>query len=138
MSIDAIIDSSQLIKHRTDESFSSLGRRNFVEWRELGFEKTSGGKLRGVEFRRNAEQSTRTGWHYHTCEVQYIYALAGWADVQFADGKIHRMVPGTLLTIPGGVVHNECSMSGDWHGMEFSLPGDGFDTILVDDPLTAH
>ena len=35
-----------------------------------------------------------TGWHYHVCEGQLVYALKGFVELEFEDGTQCRLKPG--------------------------------------------
>jgi tripartite-type tricarboxylate transporter receptor subunit TctC len=65
-----------------------------------------------------------TGWHYHTCEAQFIYGVKGWVDLEFEDGSKIRVSAGESLLIPGGFKHNETAMSDDFELLDVSVPAD--------------
>jgi hypothetical protein len=33
----------------------------------------------------------QTGWHFHVCEAQFIFAVRGWIDLQFEGGRTIRL-----------------------------------------------
>ena len=53
-----------------------------------------------------------TGWHYHVCEGQFVYALKGFVELEFEDGTQCRLEPGDSCFIPGGMKHNEIAHLG--------------------------
>ena len=59
-----------------------------------------------------------TGWHYHECDLQFVYVLKGWVDLAFEDGRVERCDAGTSLAIPPGMVHNELACSPDFEALE--------------------
>ena len=77
-----------------------------------------------------------TGWHYHTCEAQFVYVMKGWVDLEFEGGKKARVNAGESLFIPGGMRHNEFGTSDDLEILEVVLPGE-MGTVSCDPPGAA-
>ena len=77
--------------------------------------------------------SEPTGWHYHVCEAQFVYALKGWVDLEFEDGRRIRLQAGESLLIPGGLRHNETATSEEFELLEVSVPGE-MGTVPCDRP----
>ncbi|HTW70010.1 MAG TPA: cupin domain-containing protein, partial [Acetobacteraceae bacterium] len=73
----------------------------------------------------SAEQgmSQPTGWHVHKCDVQFVYMLSGWVDLEFADRKV-RLKAGDSILIPGDTPHNETGTSDTFELLEVSLPAE--------------
>ena len=65
-----------------------------------------------------------TGWHYHTCEMQFVYILKGWVDLEFAGGRKEQFGVGDSVMIPGGLPHNEIATSDDLELVEVSVPAE--------------
>jgi quercetin dioxygenase-like cupin family protein len=64
-----------------------------------------------------------TGWHYHTADVQFLYILKGWVDMEIDGiGKV-RLSEHDSVLIPGGTVHQELRASDEMQLLEVSLPG---------------
>jgi mannose-6-phosphate isomerase-like protein (cupin superfamily) len=99
------------------------GRRDYVEYRDLGIGAASNGFMRAQFIGRRTAISPPTGWHYHTVQVQVIYFLQGWAELAFQDGRRLRAKAGDMLFIPGGVIHNDLISSIDLEVIEMSIPG---------------
>ena len=74
-----------------------------------------------------------TGWHYHECEGQFVYALKGWVDLEFETGETLRIQAGESLFIPGGLKHNEIATSDDLEILELSIPAE-MGTVPCDPP----
>ena len=64
-----------------------------------------------------------TGWHYHTCEMQFVYVLKGKLSIEFEDGTVATFAAGDAFFVPGGVRHNEIYASEDKEALEVSVPG---------------
>jgi quercetin dioxygenase-like cupin family protein len=130
MSEAATIEQSTLVNpgtelaHATADSAPFVpGRRDFLKYRDLGVTKASGGRMRAqVTVATGTMKST--GWHYHLCDSQLVYALKGWVDLQFEDGRTIRVKAGESLYIPGGLKHNETGMSEDFEILEVSVPAE--------------
>jgi quercetin dioxygenase-like cupin family protein len=65
-----------------------------------------------------------TGWHYHTCDMQFVYILKGWVDLEFAGGRKERFGVGDSVMIPGGLPHQEIATSDDLELVEVSVPAE--------------
>ena len=74
-----------------------------------------------------------TGWHYHECDLQFVYVLKGWVDLEFEDGRSERLSEGGAMAIPSGMVHNETGCSNDFEALEVVTPSEMV-TVPVDRP----
>ena len=109
------------------------GRRPFFKYRDLGLEEASNGRMRAYHSSAIAGMVEPTGWHYHTCEMQFVYVLKGTIVLEFEDGTVGTFGPGDSLFIPGGVRHNEIYASEDKETLEVSVPGK-IGTVNVERP----
>ena len=109
------------------------GRRRFFKYRDLGVMAASGGKLRAQTMTAITGMTEPTGWHFHTCEGQFVYALKGWVDLEFETGETIRLKAGESLYIPGLLKHNEIATSDDLEILELSVPGE-MGTVPCDKP----
>ena len=100
------------------------GRRAFFTYRDLLVGQATQGRIRAQVMSASQGMSEPTGWHYHTCEAQFVYALKGWVDLEFEDGRTIRLQAGESLLIPGGLKHNETATSEEFELLEVSLPGE--------------
>jgi mannose-6-phosphate isomerase-like protein (cupin superfamily) len=136
MSAESVADAGRRsveIRHLEEGSFAAIGRRSFAHYRDLGLKAASGGRQGAVVVNTNDTAPPPTGWHYHTCEVQFVYVLRGSVVLELEDGTSERLVPGSCITIPGGVRHNESSATPDIEVLEVTVPAD-MDTVPVDGP----
>lgn len=122
-----------LLKSFVSETPFSPGRRPFFKYRDLGLERASGGRMRAYHSTAIAGMVEPTGWHYHTCEMQFVYVLKGKIAIEFEDGTVGTFGPGDSLFIPGGVRHNEVYASEDKETLEVSVPGK-IGTVSVERP----
>ncbi|MGE0152075.1 MAG: cupin domain-containing protein [Reyranellaceae bacterium] len=122
------------LAHATDATAPYVpGRRDFLKYKDLLVRDATQGAMRAQIMKATAGMTKPTGWHYHTCEAQFIYGLKGWVDLEFEDGRTIRVQAGESLLIPGGMKHNETGMSDDFELLEISLPAD-MGTVACDKP----
>jgi quercetin dioxygenase-like cupin family protein len=98
------------------------GRRSFFKYRDLGVTKASEGWMRAQVMQAVTGMTQPTGWHYHVCEGQFVYALKGFVELEFEDGTQCRLEAGDSCFIPGGLKHNELRTSDDVEILEVCLP----------------
>jgi len=99
------------------------GRRVFFRYRDLGVAQASGGRMRANLSSSIEGMTEPTGWHYHECQMQFIYSIRGTLTLEFEDGTVTTFGPGDACFIPGGMKHNEIYVSPDREAIELSLPG---------------
>lgn len=109
------------------------GRRSFFKYRDLGVTDASEGWMRAQVMSAVTGMTEPTGWHYHVCEGQFVYALKGFVELEFEDGSQCRLEPGDSCFIPGGMKHNEIRTSDDVEILEVSVPGE-LGTVPCDPP----
>ena len=109
------------------------GRRAFFKYRDLGVTDATGGRMRAQVTSTDAGLSEPTGWHYHECEMQFVYMLEGWLDLEFEDGRKVRCEAGDSVMIPGGERHQEVRTSESFRLLEISVPAE-MGTVPCDPP----
>lgn len=111
MSTDLNQPPRQLVLARKADPVLLPGRRSFVKYRELGLTEFTKGAVRAQVILVDAKELRPTGWHYHTCEMQFLYSAMGWIDFEIDGmGKV-RLEEGDSLILPGGVRHQELAAS---------------------------
>jgi uncharacterized protein YjlB len=100
------------------------GRRAFFTYRDLGVTDGTAGRMRAQVTTAKEAMDRETGWHYHTCEMQFVYMLRGWVDLEFEGTGLIRLVAGDSVMIPGGCRHQEVKTSNDFQILEVSVPAD--------------
>jgi len=121
-----------LLQQFADAEFGRTGRRSFFEYRDTGLSAATGGNYRAQVMRATDVMDT-TGWHYHQCDLQFVYVLKGWVDLEFEGGRKERVEAGAAMAIPSGMIHNEIGCSPDLEVLEVVVPAD-MQTIPVDAP----
>jgi quercetin dioxygenase-like cupin family protein len=133
MSTHAAIPTGKLV-HATPETAPRVeGRRSFLKYQDLGVTAASSGRMRAQVMSATAGMTKPTGWHYHVCEGQFVYALKGWVDLEFEDGQSIRLQAGESLYISDGLRHNEIATSDTLEILEISVPAD-MGTVPCDPP----
>ena len=123
----------RLLKSFVSTTPYSPGRRPFFRYRDLGLEGATGGRMRAYHNTSIAGMTEPTGWHFHICEMQFVYVLKGKLTIEFEDGTVATFTAGDSFFIPGGVRHNETYVSEDKETLEISVPGK-IGTVNVERP----
>jgi hypothetical protein len=113
-----------MINALTEDSFQASGRRSFLKYRDLGIaESTKGHVGAAISCSTDPEDvEVTTGWHYHICDLQLIYIIKGWVDIEFEDTGVIRLEAGTCINIPPGLLHNEIAIAPDNEILEVTIP----------------
>jgi quercetin dioxygenase-like cupin family protein len=98
------------------------GRCRFFRYRDLGVTEATGGKMRAPVTTAKSAMDRAIGWHY--CNMQFVYILKGWVDLEFAGGRKERFGVGDSVMIPGGLPHQEIATSDDLELVEVSVPAE--------------
>lgn len=113
------------------------GRREFFKYQDLLVAQATDGRMKAQIMSASKGMSQPTGWHYHVCEAQFVYALKGWVDLEFEDGRKIRLNQGESLLIPGHLKHNETATSDELELLEVVLPAD-MGTVACDPPAVTQ
>jgi uncharacterized RmlC-like cupin family protein len=130
---DAAATGQEVVISKGDNPQMVPGRRDFMQYRELGVTAASQGRIRAQITSSTAGLSEPTGWHAHLCEGQLVYMLNGWVDLEFAGGRVERVSAGDSMYIPGDTPHNEIATSNAFELIEVSIPAD-MGTVVCDAP----
>ena len=109
------------------------GRRSFFKYRDLGVTDGTAGEMRAQVTSAIDTMDRATGWHYHTCEMQFVYLLRGSIDLEFEGTGLVRLEAGDSVMIPGGLPHQEVHTSPDMEILEISVPAE-MGTVPCDRP----
>lgn len=109
------------------------GRRAFFKYRDLGITDATAGRMRAQITSTKEGLTEPTGWHYHTCDIQFVYVTKGWVELEFEDGGLCVVKAGDSVMIPGYAKHQETRTSTDLELLEISLPAE-MGTVACDAP----
>lgn len=105
------------------------GLRHFMEYRDLGVEEATHGKVRAhiiriKEGHKGADLDLHTtGPHQHMVDLQFYYVLKGWVKFIY-EGQDGEMTfrAGDCVLAPAAIRHNEISCSDDFEALEVLSP----------------
>lgn len=118
------------VSHLEDASFEGGGLRGFFEYRDLGIEESTGGKVGAHVIRAVAGKHASGETHRHRLEFQMVYVLKGWVRFWYEGQGEVLLKPGSCAHQPPGIVHREIEHSDDLELIEITLPA-GFATEAV-------
>jgi uncharacterized cupin superfamily protein len=98
------------------------GRRAFFKYRDLGVTAGTQGRMRAQVTSAIEGMTEPTGWHTHDCDIQFVYVMKGWVDLEFEGQGAVRLAAGDSVMIPGGLAHQEVRTSDDYEFLELSTP----------------
>ena len=110
------------VSHRRGSKFARRGLRGYFEYRDLGIERATRGKVVAHVIRARPGKAPHGEWHRHDVKVQFVYVLRGWVLFEYEGvGKV-RMKAGSCFYQPPGIRHRELSHSQDLEMIEVVAP----------------
>ena len=103
-----------------------------MSYRDIGLAAATGDRFRMLGMKASGKNEA-TGWHYHVCDMQFVYVVKGWVELEFEGGRREKLVAGSFASIPGGTLHNEMNLSDDLEVIEICAPAN-MGTVAVDPP----
>ena len=110
------------ISHRAKAKFKRRGLRAYFEYRDLGIERATRGKVVAHVIRARPGKAPHGHWHLHDCDVQFVYVLKGWAKFEYQGVGVVTMRPGTCFYQPPNIRHREIAHSKDLEMIEVVAP----------------
>jgi mannose-6-phosphate isomerase-like protein (cupin superfamily) len=110
------------VAHLKGAKFSRRGLRGYFEYRDLGIERASRGKVVAHVIRARPGKAPHGEWHWHDCELQFVYVLKGSAVFEYEGIGRVTMKAGTCFYQPPRIRHREIRHSRDLHMIEFVSP----------------
>ena len=110
------------VAHLKGAKFSRRGLRGYFEYRDLGIKRaTRGGTITHV-IRARPGKAPHGDWHYHVCNMQFVYVVKGWVRMEYEGiGKV-LMKAGSCFYQPPRIRHREIRHSKDLQMIEFVAP----------------
>ncbi len=121
------------IRHPEDTAFEAQGLRAFFEYRDLGIEGATAGRVGAHVIRARPGGDPVTEWHTHDVEFQMIYITKGWFKFDYEGYGEVTLRPGACVHQPPGIRHREIDHSADAELIEITLPA-AFDTAVAKAP----
>ena len=120
------------ISHLSPDAFDA-GLRAFFEYRSLGIEQATGGKMGAHVIRAVAGEHPQSSWHVHDLDFQMVYVLKGWVRFEYEGTGEVTLQSGSCVHQPPGIRHREIAHSDDLEMLEITSPA-VFATRPVDAP----
>ena len=109
------------VTHSAASGFAK-GLRGYFEYRDLGIKGATRGKVVSHVIRALPGEAPHGEWHWHDCDVQFIYVLKGWAKFEYEGVGEILMQAGTCFYQPPGIRHREIGHSDDVEMLEVVAP----------------
>ena len=106
------------------------GLRSFFEYRDLGIQRATGGRVDARVIRAAAGTDFSSQPHLHETAFQLVYVLKGWIEFEYEGQGRVRLEAGSCVYQPPQIRHRELGHSDDIEMLEVVLPGD-FKTVEV-------
>ena len=119
-----------IVNHLGPDSFEKDGLRPFFEYRPLGLDKLTAGKVGAHVIRAKPGKHADAPRHTHTLDFQFVYVLKGWAIFEYEGYGRHKLVEGSTVYQPPGIKHQEIDHSEDFEVLEITMPA-AFETKEV-------
>src|SRR5690242_14434204 len=112
---------------RAEGAVYQTGLRTFMEYRDLGIDRATHGRVRAHVIRikkdgPGAHDLHTTGLHQHRCDFQMFYVLKGWMKFVYEGHGEQTFHAGDCVLQPAGIVHNEIDCSDDVEILEIYSP----------------
>ena len=120
-----------IVSHLGPDSFKPDGMRPFFEYRKLGLEALTNGRVGALVARARPGKPVDAPRHSHALDFQFIYVLKGWAIFEYEGYGQHKLVAGSTVYQPPGIKHQEIAHSDDFEVLEITMPAE-FETATVE------
>lgn len=120
------------VSHAAASKFGQSGLRGYFEYRDLGIKRATKGKVVSHVIRARPSEAPRGEWHWHDCDVQFVYVLKGWAKFEYEGVGEVLMEAGTCFYQPPSIRHREIAHSDDLEMLEVVWPAN-FKTYTAKD-----
>ena len=117
-----MIDRDFTVTHAREASFTR-GLRSFFEYRDLGIERATGGRVEAHVIRAAAGAEFSGQPHLHKTSFQLVYVLKGWIEFEYEGQGVVRLEAGSCVYQPPGIRHCELGHSEDIEMLEVVMPG---------------
>ena len=107
----------------SEEDFTKDGPRADAEYRDLGLDQATNGRIGAKHIRALKPFDQETGWHWHDMTGHFVYILKGWISFRYEGiADLVTVHVGGCLCQPAGVPHNVVARSDDLELIDINLP----------------
>ena len=124
------------VTHRKSAKFSRRGLRGYFEYRDLGIERATRGKMVAHVIRARPGKAPHGEWHWHDVDVQFVYVVKGSAVFEYEGVGRVTMKAGSCFYQPPRIRHREIRHSKNLEMIEIVGPA-AFNTRSVRQPNAA-
>ena len=117
------------VRHSADDAFSVDGLRTFFEYRDLGINAATGGKINAHVIRARDRHGARPEWHFHDLDFQMVYVLKGWVRFEYEGTGEVLLQAGSCVHQPPRIRHREIAHSDDLEMLEVTSPAEFATTV---------
>jgi len=110
------------VSHLRGSKFARRGLRGYFEYRDLGIERATRGKVVAHVIRARPGKAPHGEWHFHDVNVQFVYVLRGWVLFEYEGVGRVRMKAGSCFYQPPRIRHRELAHSKDLEMIEVVAP----------------
>ena len=107
-----------------------VGLRPHFEYRDLGIEGATEGKVLAQVIRARQPCEGPGDEHAHTLDFQMVYVLKGWFKSEFEGEGVHTFHAGSCWIQPPRIRHTVLGYSDDCELLEIVLPAE-FETVML-------
>ena len=107
----------------TDTPWRSDGLRDFFQYKDLGIEQATAGRVVAQLVRANTAPEKGTGWHRHEAQFHIVIMTKGWAKFMYGDQET-LVEAGDCVHQRPGIVHYLFDYSPDMEYIEVVGPAD--------------
>ena len=110
------------VSHLGASKFAKRGLRGYFEYRDLGIRRATRGRLVTHVIRARPGKAPHGDWHYHDCNMQFVYVVKGWVRMEYEGiGKV-LMKAGSCFYQPPRIRHRELAHSKNVEMIEVVSP----------------
>ena len=110
------------VSHLEGAKFARRGLRGYFEYRDLGIERATQGKVLAHVIRARPGKAPLGEWHAHDCRVQFVYVLKGWVLFEYEGVGRVMMKAGSCFYQPPNIRHREIRHSRNIEMLEIVSP----------------
>jgi quercetin dioxygenase-like cupin family protein len=110
-----------VVSHARDAIFER-GLRSFFEYRDLGIEHATDGRVVAHVIRPAAGTQFSSQPHLHKTTFQLVYVLKGWIEFEYEGQGRVRLEAGSCVHQPPEIRHREVGHSEDLEMLEVVMP----------------
>jgi mannose-6-phosphate isomerase-like protein (cupin superfamily) len=110
------------VSHLESSVFRRRGLRGYFEYRDLGIQHATSGKIVAHVIRARPGKAAHGEWHRHDCKMQFVYVLKGWVLFEYEGVGEVMMKAGSCFYQPPRIRHREIRHSGNLEMIEIVGP----------------